>query len=59
VCIDGETALMLHGEGIATEFQAIVESYVARRFGGRDPTEPVGQCGTDERRTVVTKAKEF
>lgn len=33
VFIDGEKALTLRGEGIATEFQAIVESYVQRRWG--------------------------
>jgi (E)-4-hydroxy-3-methylbut-2-enyl-diphosphate synthase len=34
VYIDGEKALTLRGEGIASEFQAIVESYIRRRFGG-------------------------
>jgi (E)-4-hydroxy-3-methylbut-2-enyl-diphosphate synthase len=34
VFIDGEKALTLRGEGIANEFQKIVEDYVARRFGG-------------------------
>ncbi len=33
VFIDGEKALTLRGEGIAREFQALVENYVARRFG--------------------------
>ena len=33
VFIDGEKAMTLRGEGIATEFQAIVESYVQRRYG--------------------------
>ncbi|MFZ7310545.1 flavodoxin-dependent (E)-4-hydroxy-3-methylbut-2-enyl-diphosphate synthase [Comamonas jiangduensis] len=33
VFIDGEKAMTLRGEGIATEFQAIVESYVQRRWG--------------------------
>ena len=33
VFIDGEKALTLRGEGIATEFQALVEDYIARRFG--------------------------
>ena len=33
VFIDGEKATTLRGEGIATEFQAIVESYVQRRWG--------------------------
>ncbi len=34
VFIDGEKALTLRGEGIATEFQALVEQYIERRFGG-------------------------
>jgi (E)-4-hydroxy-3-methylbut-2-enyl-diphosphate synthase len=33
VFIDGEKALTLRGEGIATEFQALVEQYIERRFG--------------------------
>ncbi len=33
VFIDGEKAMTLRGEGIATEFQEIVESYVQRRWG--------------------------
>jgi (E)-4-hydroxy-3-methylbut-2-enyl-diphosphate synthase len=35
VFIDGEKALTLRGEGIAQEFQAIVESYIEKRFGSR------------------------
>lgn len=34
VFIDGEKKMTLRGEGIAEEFQAIVEDYVARRYGG-------------------------
>ena len=34
VFIDGEKAMTLRGEGIAKEFQQIVESYVQRRWGG-------------------------
>ncbi len=33
VFIDGEKAMTLRGEGIAREFQAIVENYIERRFG--------------------------
>jgi (E)-4-hydroxy-3-methylbut-2-enyl-diphosphate synthase len=33
VFIDGEKALTLRGEGIATEFQALVERYIEQRFG--------------------------
>jgi (E)-4-hydroxy-3-methylbut-2-enyl-diphosphate synthase len=33
VFIDGEKALTLRGEGIATEFHQIVERYIERRFG--------------------------
>jgi (E)-4-hydroxy-3-methylbut-2-enyl-diphosphate synthase len=34
VFIDGEKALTLRGEGIAREFQALVETYIEKRFGG-------------------------
>ena len=34
VYIDGEKALTLRGEHIAAEFQALVERYIERRFGG-------------------------
>ena len=34
VFIDGEKALTLRGEGIAREFQVLVENYIERRFGG-------------------------
>jgi (E)-4-hydroxy-3-methylbut-2-enyl-diphosphate synthase len=33
VFIDGEKALTLRGEGIAQEFQKIVENYIEKRFG--------------------------
>ena len=33
VFIDGEKRLTLRGEGIATEFQALVEKYIRERFG--------------------------
>jgi (E)-4-hydroxy-3-methylbut-2-enyl-diphosphate synthase len=33
VFIDGEKALTLRGDGIAREFQALVEQYIERRFG--------------------------
>ncbi|MGA8514039.1 MAG: flavodoxin-dependent (E)-4-hydroxy-3-methylbut-2-enyl-diphosphate synthase [Burkholderiaceae bacterium] len=33
VFIDGEKALTLRGEGIATEFQVLVENYIEKRFG--------------------------
>ena len=39
VFIDGEKAMTLRGEGIAQEFQQIVETYIARRYG----TEAVAQ----------------
>ena len=35
VFIDGKKAMTLRGEGIAQEFEKIVEDYVARRFGGK------------------------
>lgn len=34
VFIDGQKALTLRGENIATEFHALVESYIEKRFGG-------------------------
>jgi (E)-4-hydroxy-3-methylbut-2-enyl-diphosphate synthase len=37
VFIDGEKAMTLRGERIAEEFHAIVEDYIARRFGGEAP----------------------
>ena len=33
VFIDGEKAMTLRGEGIAREFQAVVEQYIERRYG--------------------------
>ncbi|WP_374432739.1 flavodoxin-dependent (E)-4-hydroxy-3-methylbut-2-enyl-diphosphate synthase [Inhella sp.] len=33
VFIDGEKAMTLRGEGIAREFQTLVENYIERRFG--------------------------
>ena len=41
VFIDGEKALTLRGDGIASEFQRIVERYVERRFGSA-PQEVAG-----------------
>jgi (E)-4-hydroxy-3-methylbut-2-enyl-diphosphate synthase len=38
VFIDGEKALTLRGEGIAHEFQALVERYIERRFGAATDT---------------------
>jgi (E)-4-hydroxy-3-methylbut-2-enyl-diphosphate synthase len=37
VFIDGEKALTLRGEGIAQEFQALVEDYIEKRFGASVP----------------------
>jgi (E)-4-hydroxy-3-methylbut-2-enyl-diphosphate synthase len=34
VCIDGQKAVTLRGDRIAEEFQALVQDYVERRFGG-------------------------
>jgi (E)-4-hydroxy-3-methylbut-2-enyl-diphosphate synthase len=39
VFIDGKKAMTLRGPNIAREFKAIVESYVARRFGADGPQE--------------------
>ena len=33
VFIDGQKALTLRGEGIAREFQTIVDNYIEKRFG--------------------------
>jgi (E)-4-hydroxy-3-methylbut-2-enyl-diphosphate synthase len=35
VYIDGEKRVTLRGEGIAAEFQALVENYIQQRFGSR------------------------
>src|SRR6185503_1110729 len=41
VFIDGKKARTLRGPNIASEFKAIVEEYVARRYGtGSDPSPP-------------------
>jgi (E)-4-hydroxy-3-methylbut-2-enyl-diphosphate synthase len=37
VFIDGEKALTLRGDNIAQEFQVLVESYIAKRFGSHQP----------------------
>jgi (E)-4-hydroxy-3-methylbut-2-enyl-diphosphate synthase len=39
VFIDGEKALTLRGEGIAREFQQIVEQYIDKRFGATAASE--------------------
>ncbi|WP_353233471.1 flavodoxin-dependent (E)-4-hydroxy-3-methylbut-2-enyl-diphosphate synthase [Diaphorobacter ruginosibacter] len=41
VFIDGEKAMTLRGEGIAREFQQIVEGYIANRFGAGKAQEAV------------------
>ena len=40
VFIDGEKALTLRGEGIAREFQTIVENYIERRYGSATAQHP-------------------
>jgi len=44
VFIDGEKAMTLRGEGIAREFQALVQDYIEQRYGpdgaGRRVTHP-------------------
>ncbi len=40
VFIDGEKALTLRGEGIAQEFQALVERYIEQRFGTIATADP-------------------
>lgn len=41
VYVDGEHVATLRGDRIAEEFEAIVEAYVARRFGGAAAERPV------------------
>src|SRR5215470_11785423 len=43
VFIDGKKATTLRGPNIAGEFKAIVEDYVARRYGGKG-SDPVGSA---------------
>jgi (E)-4-hydroxy-3-methylbut-2-enyl-diphosphate synthase len=43
VFIDGEKALTLRGEGIAREFQTLVENYIEKRFGGATTEHPIAQ----------------
>jgi (E)-4-hydroxy-3-methylbut-2-enyl-diphosphate synthase len=38
VYIDGEKAMTLRGENIATDFQAVVENYIEQRFGATATT---------------------
>ena len=38
VFIDGQKAVTLRGEGIAEEFEALVQTYVERRFGSSSPS---------------------
>jgi (E)-4-hydroxy-3-methylbut-2-enyl-diphosphate synthase len=40
VFIDGEKALTLRGDGIAREFQALVERYIEQRFGAATVAHP-------------------
>ena len=39
VFIDGEKAMTLRGEGIAQEFQKVVENYIEQRFGQRSAAD--------------------
>ncbi len=39
VYIDGEKAMTLRGDGIAREFQTIVENYIEKRFGSQSAVE--------------------
>lgn len=40
VFIDGEKAMTLRGERIAEDFQAVVDDYVARRWGAQQAAQP-------------------
>jgi (E)-4-hydroxy-3-methylbut-2-enyl-diphosphate synthase len=37
VFIDGEKAMTLRGEGIANEFHQIVEQYIEKKYGSKQP----------------------
>ena len=43
VFIDGEKALTLRGDGIAREFQALVESYIEKRFAVASAEHPIAR----------------
>lgn len=45
VYVDGQRTVTLKGDGIAEEFKAIVENYVAKRFGGEQGSEPAHRPG--------------
>jgi (E)-4-hydroxy-3-methylbut-2-enyl-diphosphate synthase len=45
VYVDGERTVTLKGDQIAQEFQAIVENYVARRYGREQGAEPARRPG--------------
>jgi (E)-4-hydroxy-3-methylbut-2-enyl-diphosphate synthase len=44
VFIDGEKALTLRGDGIAREFQTLVENYIEKRFGAATTEHPTAQA---------------
>ena len=53
VYVDGEKTVTLKGDTIATEFQSIVEEYVARRYGrGHDERASPGR----DQRTIPIRA---
>jgi len=45
VYVDGERVVTLKGDTIAEEFQAIVENYVARRYGQEQGAAPARRPG--------------
>ena len=52
VYVDGEKTVTLRGEGIADEFQRIVDDYVRATYGG----EPRAAHLTPERKTIAVKS---
>jgi (E)-4-hydroxy-3-methylbut-2-enyl-diphosphate synthase len=52
VYVDGEKTVTLRGDGIAVEFQRIVDDYVRATYGG----EPRAAHLTPERKTIAMKA---
>jgi (E)-4-hydroxy-3-methylbut-2-enyl-diphosphate synthase len=52
VYVDGEKTVTLRGDGIAEEFQRIVDDYVRATYGG----EPRAAHLTPERKAIAVKA---
>jgi (E)-4-hydroxy-3-methylbut-2-enyl-diphosphate synthase len=44
VFIDGKKVMTLRGAGLASDFKAVIEEYVERRYGGVDEKDPGAAC---------------